>query len=422
MKGRTLGVEENAVGQFEGEIRIKSRGTGFCHAKRLIQPIALFVCFWLILIVLYQAVGGSFFGSSVYNSYTLQALAWREGRVSLGRDYPHLELAVFNDDWYVSFPPVPSIPMYLLSFFFGVDTPDALMVKLYALTALVAVYVTLVRRKWNRWGAAFLALMMTLGGSMLPLVMEGAVWYQAQVMAFGLMCSSIALMMNGKMTLSLFLYALAVGCRPFDVCYGPLLILLWYLRRPTRSLRVVVRRLGPGIILGLTVASAYAAYNWIRFGNIFEFGHNYLPEFTRSANGQFSLSYLPGNIRRFIFGLPVYRTESGWEVEKFGASVFLCNPMLLLLMIWYVRDLICRRAALSNHLTIFLFLIQLFLLLLHRTGGGFQLGARYAVDLVPYSLIYLGLDQKRRRPSGWEALILLTGFILAFIGTTIVHI
>lgn len=390
--------------------------------RRIWAPAAMILCFWLICVILWNLTGGTFAGSSDYNSYTLQAMAWRNGNMSLGRDYPHLELAVYNGDWYVSFPPVPSVPMYLLTFFFDVRTPDALMVKLYALGAVLAIYGMLVHRRWNRWHAAGMAVLMTLGGSMLPLIANGAVWYQAQTMAFMFTTASIALMMSGRMTGSLFLYALAVGCRPFNVCYGPLLMILWYLRRPGRPLRETARRLGAGIALGLCVAAAYAAYNYARFGNPLEFGHNYLPEFTRSANGQFSLKHIAANWKRFLLGLPFYRTADGWEFEKFGCSVFLGNPMLILLVVWFLSDLIRGRMNLSKALTLAFFAVQLFLLLLHRTGGGFQLGARYAVDLVPYSLVYLGLRKEKRGVAWWEAMILIAGFGIMLIGVTQVHI
>lgn len=380
------------------------------------------IVFWLICIALAIAMGESFAGPSNYNSYTLQAMAWREGRLSLGVDYPYLELAVYNGDWYVSFPPVPSVPMYLLTFIYGVWTPDALVVKLYALAAMLAIYALLLRCRWNRWHAAGLALLMTMGGSMLPLIMNGAVWYQAQTMAFMLTVSAVYLMLSGRTTPALFLYALAVGCRPFNVCYGPLLMIVWFFWRRNRTLKAAARRLLPGIFMGLMVAGCYAAYNYARFGNVFEFGHNYLPEFTSSAYGQFSLHHLGENISRFFLTLPLSRTDEGWRFEPFGSNLFLSNPMLILLLVWYLADLIGRRADLPRHMTMLFFVVHMFLLLLHRTGGGHQLGARYAVDLVPYSLIYLFLKSGKKRLAWWEAALLAAGFLMMFIGSTQVHI
>ena len=86
-----------------GDIKRRTR------MERRYALLALIIGFWLTGVAVQMLTGGSFAGSSAYNSYTLQAMAWRDGMVSLGRDYPHLELAVYNNDWYVSFPPVPSV-------------------------------------------------------------------------------------------------------------------------------------------------------------------------------------------------------------------------------------------------------------------------------------------------------------------------
>jgi len=175
-------------------------------------------------------------------------------------------------------------------------------------------------------------------------------------------------------------------------------------------------------VLGLMVAASYAAYNYVRFGNVFEFGHNYLPEFTRSDHGQFSLHYLANNVRQYLLELPVAWTEEGWNYAMFGSSFLLANPALLLMVVWYLWDVIRRRAGLKHHLTMAFFAVHLFLLLLHRTGGGFQLGARYAVDLIPYSLIYLTIQKERSGLRWWETAILYTGFIVMFTGCSQIHI
>lgn len=389
---------------------------------RMLPCAAMLAAFIAVCAVLSAAIGCSFAGPSDYNSYTLQAAAWRDGRMSLGRDYPYLELAVYEGDFYVSFPPVPSVPQYFLTFLFGLATPDALLVKLYAAGGMLAAYCMLLRRKWNRWHAAFMAFMLTLGGSMLPLVLNGAVWYQAQTMAFGLTMCAAALMAYGKTTPGLLLYALAVGCRPFNALYGPLLMLLWYFRQRRRSVCEALTRLAPGVALGLCVAAAYGAYNYVRFGNAFEFGHNYLPEFTSSLHGQFSLAHLGENARRFLLTPPVRITGNGLAFELFGSCVFLANPMLLLLVIWYAADLLCGRATPGRHIIAATFALHLFLLLLHRTGGGYQLGARYAADLVPYSLLYLMQMKGRRRVRLWEAMVLLAGFAMMLVGSVRVHL
>ncbi|MBQ8953278.1 MAG: hypothetical protein IJ048_04115 [Clostridia bacterium] len=69
-----------------------------------------------------------------------------------------------------------------------------------------------------------------------------------------------------------------------------------------------------------------------------------------------------------------------------------------------------------------LFAAQLFLLLLHRTFGGFQFGARYAVDLVPYFVFYGCMDRQARRLYSWEWVIGAAGIALSLWGVAMVHI
>ena len=64
---------------------------------------------------------------SAYDSYTLQAMTWRSGHISLADNRPWLELAVFEGAYYVSFPPFPAIPMWFVSLFFGMNTPSMLV-------------------------------------------------------------------------------------------------------------------------------------------------------------------------------------------------------------------------------------------------------------------------------------------------------
>lgn len=103
----------------------------------------------LLLLALHAAMGTSPLTPGAYNSYTLQALAWRGGKTYLPADVPHLELAIKDGLYYVSFPPVPSIPLYFLSFLFGEAIPDGLLVMLYILIAYYALAHALEQGGWR---------------------------------------------------------------------------------------------------------------------------------------------------------------------------------------------------------------------------------------------------------------------------------
>ena len=61
-----------------------------------------------------------------------------------------------------------------------------------------------------------------------------------------------------------------------------------------------------------------AAYNYVRFDSIFEFGHNYLPEFAQEP--QFSISYIGKNFLE-ILKLPTV-TDGVIEPPKFNGTLF----------------------------------------------------------------------------------------------------
>ena len=368
-------------------------------ARRALPPFLAFCALVFIYAAVHLALGTQPFAHSNYDSYTLQALAWREGRVSLGQDYPHLELAVYEGDWYVSFPPVPTLVQLPLTFLFGRETPDGLLVKLYVSAAFFVLYDYFRRtRKLGPWAAGLWALFLVFASDMVSVSLDGGVWYQAQTLNFLLLACAVAAMARMRPTLSCALYALAVGCRPFTALFGPVLLMMYLARRRPRA------RLFPGILVGLCIAACYAAYNYARFGNPFEFGHNYLPEFTRAQSGQFSISYVAGNIRTFVFGLPFSLQNGQWTLNRFGFSMFLCNPALWMMFVWLAARARRRRLRPQAALCAALMLAHFFCLLLHKSFGGLQFGARYTLELIPYALGVLHFAP-RRAPRAWEATV-----------------
>ena len=380
--------------------------------------IAAMAVLWAVMCVL---TGSSFAGATTYNTYTRQAMAWREGLLHLPQDVPYLELAVYEGEYYVSFPPLPSVVLLPLTFIFGWDTPDNLLMKLYAAGACLLLYAALKRRGYRKWDAGIFSFLLCFSSSLLPLTLNGAVWYHAQVLAFFLTTAAVSLLILNKPTLSLLCYALSVACRPFNALYTLPLFTAYLMmnRRAGKPLKTMARALAPGVCLGLCVAFGIGMYNYVRFGDVFEFGHNYLPEFSFQGGIQFSLDHVGKNLKRFLWGLPL---NSEGEVEKFGYSMLLACPTLLLMLYWFIVDLCRRRMRVEKAVVLVTCIANAFLLLLHRTFGGYQLGARYAVDLVPYTFFYLLLTPEKKRSSIMELLILLAVLGFTAWAATIVHL
>ncbi len=378
----------------------------------------LLLLFILLTALIHSLTGSSPFQPSPYNSYTLQAMAWRRGQTHLDMDYPHLELAIYKGRYFVSFPPVPGIPVFLLSFIFGLGVPDGLLVMLYAMAALTVIFRLLLRRGFSPLLSAVWSFSLCFSSSMLPLIFSGAVWYQAQVMAFMLTVCAIDRMDRDHPWPGLALYALAVGCRPFNALYGPLLVLLYVFRQKERPIdhKTIFIRLLPGLLTGLLIALLYGWYNWIRFDDPLEFGHSYLPEFSFQGGTQFSLQHIAGNVRTFFFALPFEKTADGIRIKQFGFSLFIANPILTLVLLRGAANLVKGRLKKEQGLALLTLLIHLFFLMLHRTFGGYQYGARYAVDLIPYALLCLSRREEKKL-TVIEAVVLVSGFLLAVTGS-----
>ena len=375
---------------------------------------------WLLL-DLY--LGKSFYGPSPFNSYTLQALSWLQGHAWVENN-PALELAIYEGKYYVSFPPLPSVILLPFAAIFGRNTPDNLLIKVYAAMTVLFLYGALKKVTARRADAAFWSFLAVFSSCFLPLTVEGAVWYQAQALALMLATGAVYLLTRDCMTGSLLMYALSVAARPFDALYFFPIFGVWLIlyRRAGIPLSEAKGKIIPGFALGLLVAVCIGLYNYFRFGNPFEFGHNYLPEFSFQGGVQFSLSHVLNNINGFVLRLPFYTDWKGIHLEKFGFTFLAACPVLALMLVWFIEDVIRRRMDAARGITAAVFLIHFFLLLTHRTFGGYQFGARYCVDLLPYAFLYRLLRKEKKKTPVWEWIVFAIGWAFSMYGSVMIHL
>lgn len=359
-----------------------------------------------ILILICSAIVFDYnvFEHNPYDSYTRQALAWRDGRTYL-TDAPdtiaYLELAIYEGKYYVSFPPVPSLVEFVLTFFFGKDTPNQFMLYLYTFVSCIALTV-LFYKKNNLFISVVLGLTATLGTNILSLVAFGGVWHEAQCLSFMLCSLAILFITSDKKFLnglSLFLAALSVGCRPFTVIFIPFLLFELYkknvknknkYKNKTFKERILdLKFFIPYLIAPCLVALGLMIYNYARFGNPLEFGHNYLPEFTRVEEGQFNLKYLIPNLKQ-AFKLPFeFKPDIKLSINRFSANIFyIFNPIIAVFFYYNIKNII-KRFNIEDILWLFAVIVFIFATCMHRTLGGLQFGARYFIDFVPYIAFYL---------------------------------
>ena len=365
--------------------------------KELRIKQALDVLAVLLIILAVHYVVGAFNGkwpwsANAYNSYLLQALSWLEGRLDLGQNYEYLELAVFQDKYYVSFPPFPSYVLLPFACFLKEQTPEG-WIAFFAM--LLGAFYAL-RIAWHYLGtggkAVFWTCFLYVGTNVLYITLDAGVWFIAQSFALTLSLMAIFYAIKGKGGWSLFFWGCSVGCRPLQVLYFPLLFYTLYKglkkKNPQQNLLSMIKEKFYWAVPVCLIAFSYMVLNYARFGNPIEFGHNYLPEFTREEYGQFNIHYVANNIKS-LFRLPIPSdTGNGTLVfYKFdGNNIFLVMPLFVSYLIYFVRKWITKQKMDP----VFLFGVPVLVILhivglcAHRTMGGFHFGHRYIIDVLPY--------------------------------------
>ncbi len=380
------------------------------------QLLLMLLTMLLGYVFIHDLLGGTLFSHSAWDSYTLQALAWRRGEIGLGQNYSWLELAVFQGNWYVSFPPLPSVVMLPLTFLFGANTPNNFIVMLYALFTAFAAYKALLKMGTERRFAAFAALFLVWGSNMMWMSTSGGVWFQAQALNLLLLTCMVWAALCSKGVIAYALVALAVGCRPFSACaFLPLAVYFYVRDRERYSIKKCLLLQLKRILIPAVIAGVYMWYNYIRFGSVLEFGHNYLPEFTGAQYGQFNLHYIWANLKN-LFLRPVTITANGALKYPYfdGFLFYVANPIFLIWFVRIVQDLIKGRITWVKGALIAAFVLELLLLCAHKTLGGWQFGARYTVDMIPFAFLYLLLDGWQGRD--WQRVVMVFGIMFNVYG------
>lgn len=353
-----------------------------------------------------------------YRSYALQACAWLDGRLDLGKDYPWLELAIYEGKYYVSFPPFPSLVLLPFAAVWGTNTPDHWISLGFSIIGIIYA-IRLYRAITGTYEMAEqYVLFLFLGNGYLFIALQGGwVWYMAQTMCFTFSLMSLFHAANKHIGRAFAFLACAFGCRPMVVAYIPLILMLG---TEKASVKTWIRK-GYRLIPACMIIGFYLMLNAARFDNPFEFGHTHLPEFVRSTEGQFSLNYATKNFNQ-LFRLPQTGGEHGMLIyDTYDCMAFwLIDPIIVSFMVTWLYALTRKRKACGLSLIIVpaTICVHLMIVCCHKTMGGYQFGNRYIVDMLPY--VFYGLITYKQGVGKAEWLnnpLFALGFSINLIGT-----
>lgn len=363
--------------------------------KQAMDVAALFLIILAVHFVIAAFSGKWPWSPNSYNSYLLQTLSWLEGRLDLGQNYEWLELAIFQDKFYVSFPPFPSYVYLPFALIFREHTPEGWIA--FFVMLLGAFYA--LRIAWHYLGtgakAVFWSTFLYVGTNVLYVTLDAGVWFIAQSMALTLSLMAIFYAVKGKGGLSLFFWGCSVGCRPLQVLYAPILLYILYRvlkkEHPDYNLLTMIKKRFYWAIPVCVVALSYMILNYARFGSIAEFGHNYLPCYTRDETRQFNMEYIKNNLPSLL-RLPERNENGTLHFSIFnGNCIFLVSPIFASYFIYLIRKFI-RRQKIDRFLLVgipAIVCIHILGLCAHDTMGGFHFGHRYINDTLAY--VYLAV-------------------------------
>ncbi len=358
--------------------------------------------------LLSDLMDGSLWAHEPWDSYSLQTYNWLRGRTYIpdGADYDFLELAIYRGRYYVSFPPLPSVVLIPLVAVFGLYTPDNLLMAVYGLIAADLAYRIMLKAGRTPLVSAFWALVCVWGCNMLWLTTNAGVWFQAQALNFVLCLAAALCAQYGRKALSTTFLALAVGCRPLSAVFLPVFALTfaWNERAERGGFLKSCLAQWRCLIGPILIGACYMVYNYVRFDDPLEFGHNYLPEFVAAEHGQFHWSYLARNLRQ-MFLAPVLFWDGRLQFPIYqGFMFYVANPLFILYFLCLLRHVTRREAGLEDALTAAGIALVLALTCLHRTLGAWQFGSRYSCDTIPFAYLYLA-RRGRQRPALWEIVL-----------------
>ena len=362
----------------------------------------------LALYGLTAILGGNFHHQELAYFNQLAAALLRGDLYLANPDGTH-DLILYHSRWFVPFPPGPALLLLPFVALRGVAFNEvALSVAVGALNValMFRLLQVLASRSYSRLeqpGWLWLTSLFAAGTVHWYVSATGTVSFLAHTLSVTGLTAALWLAADRR---SPWLVGLAMGwtvlCRPTMALAAPALLALMLLPAPDGSKGQEVagwpRKLAGFVLPQAAAAALLLAYNQARFGNWLEFGYGWAQTQTpflqeRLATwGQFSLHYVPENLRVALLGLPLLRSKPPfvWP-QPVGLSVLLVTPTLL----WLYQSV--RRNWLVAALWLSIGLISVPLVLYYNTGW-VQFGYRFSLDWLPLAFVLLAIGIKTITP------------------------
>lgn len=340
-----------------------------------------------------------------YNQFVLLSDALLHGRLDLLNPPSWLELARWQDKFYVVYPPLPALLLMPFVAVFGPSFPQtALTIPLGALNVALC-YLTVWQLFKNRAVARWTALLFAFGTIHWYSAENGSVWATEHIVALFFLWLALLETATRRRFVLIGIFIGGAYLARLPTILAALFVMLYCWERfvPQRlasgeiawsqALRAWLRFSG-GIVCAVLLN---AWYNWVRFGRIDNIGYTLLEGFDQMwwfRYGLLDVRYIPGHLREMLLRPPVFRAEWPFIVpDIYAMALWVTTPAFVLIAWarWQSRIVIASAATT---------LAIAAPILMHGASGFAQFGYRYTLDFTPF-LVLLTASALSRGVTWW---------------------
>jgi hypothetical protein len=334
--------------------------------------------------------------ASPTNFHNYLADAFLHGQLYLRLVPPsHQDLSLFNQHFYLYFPPLPAVLMMPFVALFGINFSDVLFTVVVASLSVALVALLLRKAQQEKiieltaFQRSLLVLFFAFGTVHFTVAPYGRVWFTSSATGFFfvILAYLAAISLKGKRAFFWTGAALASAmmCRNTLLFVGIWPAFFLILKSQARNWKDLIAPVLLGLLPVFVMGAAFLAYNWARFGDPFESGPAYQilnSVYTDDVNtyGFFDIHYARRNLYYHFIYYPLPETAETLH----GGSLFLLSPVFFTAFMGMIRG----KARLSVLFLVATIVATYIPILLYLGHGWFQFGPRYTLDFtVPLLLL-----------------------------------
>jgi Gpi18-like mannosyltransferase len=367
------------------------------HGERW-TTFAVFVAFLMLYAVtMYQP--------NPFNAHVRQAFAFIHGHTWI--DAPkYIEHAQFNGQSYQLHPPLPAILLIPFVAWWGMATSQSLFSVVVGAIDVALAWKMLGRLKLTSNARVWLTVFFGMGTIIWSEAVNGGSWEVTMTVAAGFTLAALAELFGEARPWLIGLLAGLAAIARYDLAFvWPLWIALAYLRH--RNIRELLP-MAPGFALAALV---YGAFNFARYGNLFDRG---VFVFAPQGSVLFSFKYLAGNLYTLLFMAPNVSNKFPYVHPGIGGqALILTSPAFVLAL----------RPSFSRSVPAILLAMAVISIvpdLFYWTNGFAQFGTRHYVHAFPFLLALMALGLPRGRVD--QLTRILIGYSVMLIAFGVWHI